>query len=78
MSQTPLPGLVTQVNEKTIEMQCLPLYTLLLAMGNPTVHFFSLDIEGGEFPVLRTIPWEKVSDKKEYIFLQNNTAINSK
>ena len=66
MSLTPLPGLVTQVNEKTIEMQCLPLFTLLLAMGNPTVHFFSLDIEGGEFPVLRTIPWDKVGDKKEY------------
>jgi len=55
-----MSGLVTHVNEKTIQMQCFPLYTLLLAMGNPTVHFFSLDIEGAEFPVLRTIPWDKV------------------
>ena len=28
-----------------MEMQCLPLYSLLLALGNPTVHYFSLDIE---------------------------------
>ena len=38
----------------------MPLYTILLAMGNPTVHYFSLDIEGAEFPVLKTIPWDKV------------------
>ena len=38
----------------------MPLYTILLAMGNPTVHYFSLDIEGAEFPVLQTIPWDKV------------------
>ena len=41
-------------------LQCMPLYTILLAMGNPTVHFFSLDVEGAEFPVLKTIPWDKV------------------
>ena len=38
----------------------MPLYTILLAMGNPTVHYFSLDIEGAEFPILKTIPWDKV------------------
>jgi hypothetical protein len=43
-----------------VEMQCLPVYSLLLALGNPTVHYFSLDIEGAELGVLRTIPWEKV------------------
>ena len=41
-------------------MQCLPLYSILLALGNPTVHHFSLDIEGAELPVLKTVPWEKV------------------
>ena len=29
-------------------------------MGNPTIDLFSLDIEGAELPVLKTIPWEKV------------------
>ena len=36
-----------------IVLQCLPLYSLLLALGNPTVHYFSLDIEGAELPVLQ-------------------------
>ena len=45
-------------------LQCLPLYTLLLALGNPTVHYLSLDIEGAEFPVLTSIPWNKVNSNK--------------
>ena len=38
----------------------MPLYSILLALGNPTVHYFSLDLEGAEFAVLKTIPWDKV------------------
>ena len=55
-----MAGLVKEANKDTIQMQCFPLYTLLLALGNPTVHYFSLDIEGAEFPVLTSIPWDKV------------------
>ena len=29
-------------------------------MGNPTVNWFILDIEGAEFQVLQTIPWHLV------------------
>ena len=50
----------------------MPLYTILLAMGNPTVHYFSLDIEGAEFPVLKTIPWDKVPMKFVMVSCQNN------
>ena len=32
-------------------VQCLPLSSLILAMGNPTVHYLSLDIEGAELQV---------------------------
>ena len=62
--------------ENSIEMQCLPLYSILQAMGNPTVNYFSLDIEGAELQVkhllifyiiniipvkvLLTLPWDKV------------------
>jgi len=57
----PKPVAATEGEEVTaFEMQCMPLYTILLAMGNPTVHYFSLDIEGAEFPILKTIPWDKV------------------
>ena len=34
-------------------MQCYPVYSLLLAMDNPTVNLFVLDIEGFELAVLR-------------------------
>ena len=33
------------------KLQCYPLYSLLMAMGNPTVNLLSLDIEGSEFEV---------------------------
>ena len=48
-------------NRRTIEMQCFPLYSVLMALGNPTVDLFSLDIEGAELQVLKTIPWDKVN-----------------
>ena len=41
-------------------MQCFPLYSLILAAGNPTIDYFSLDIEGAELKVLHTIPFDKV------------------
>ena len=53
-------GIVPQEGPGTVTLQCLPLYTLLLAVGNPTVHWFILDIEGAEFQVLQTIPWHLV------------------
>ena len=53
-------GIVPQEGPGTVTLQCLPLYTLLLAVGNPTVHWFILDIEGAEFQVLQTIPWHSV------------------
>jgi hypothetical protein len=31
-----------------------------MALGNPTVDYMSLDIEGAELPVLKTVPWDKV------------------
>ena len=32
-------------NVKTL-VRCFPLYSILLAIGNPTIDLFSLDIEG--------------------------------
>ncbi len=47
-------------HRRTIRVQCFPLYSVLLALGNPVVDYFSLDIEGAEFPVLKTVPFDKV------------------
>ena len=43
-----------------VDVQCLPLFTLLAAMDFPTVDFFSLDVEGAELGILQTIPWDQV------------------
>ena len=38
--------------EEHTEHQCFPLYSLLLALDNPTLNLLSLDIEGAEFEVI--------------------------
>jgi len=53
-------GIVNETTTDTIKIQCIPFYSILLALGNPTVHWISLDIEGAEFVVLKTVPWDKV------------------
>ena len=35
--------------------------SLLLALDNPKVNYFSLDIEGAELQVLRSLPWKLVN-----------------
>ena len=52
----------------TIKKQCFPLYSLLLAVGNPRVDYFSLDVEGSELDILRTIPWKKVLTRFKHMF----------
>ena len=39
------------------------MYSILLALNQLTVDFFSLDIEGDELKVLMTIPFDKVNIK---------------
>ena len=61
---TPIPS----VNDSSLSglfqrLQCLPLYSILLALGNPSVDYFSLDVEGAEVPILKTIPFAKVRPK---------------
>lgn len=38
---------------KTYQLQCLPLFSILLALGNPEVDLLSLDVEGVELSVDR-------------------------
>lgn len=47
-------------NEKFVNVTCLPLYSILMALNNPPVDYFSLDVEGYELSVLKTIPFDKV------------------
>ena len=40
-------------------MQCIPFYSVVLALDKPKIDFLSLDIEGSELQVLQTIPFDK-------------------
>jgi hypothetical protein len=40
-------------------LQCIPISTLLLALNVTHVDYFSLDVEGNEVDVLRTIDFDK-------------------
>ena len=49
--------------DNMITVQCFPIYSILLAIGQTRVDFFSLDVEGHELKILKTIPWHKVDIK---------------
>jgi len=61
-----MSGLIPEHNEEdkmlglSYDLQCFPLFTMVLALGSPTINYLSLDIEGAEFLVLKSIPWDKV------------------
>ena len=68
-----MAGIAAEAGEDTYDMQCFPLYSLLMAAaGNVTVNYLSLDIEGAELQVLRTLPWDKVDI--EVITVETNHA----
>ena len=62
-------------NAQVIRAACFPFHSILFAIGNPTVDYFSLDIEGVELDVLKTIPWDKV-DIKVLFILKNIYGTN--
>ena len=60
------------------KLQCYPLYSLMLAIDQAeNIDFLSLDIEGAELAVLKTIPWNKVDIKMVMIEVNHSdkTAI---
>ncbi|CAL7935565.1 unnamed protein product [Xylocopa violacea] len=46
-----------------ISVQCFPFHHLMAALNVTTVDYFSLDIEGHELKVLKTIPFDKINIK---------------
>ncbi|XP_057372972.1 protein Star-like [Daphnia carinata] len=56
------PG-IPGVDPDAVKVQCFPFYSVLLAVGRTDVDFFSLDVEGHELQILKTIPWHKVDIK---------------
>ena len=52
---------IVEKTRRTIRMQCFPLTSIVYALGNPKIDYLSLDIEGAELEVLKTIPFDKVN-----------------
>jgi len=53
-------GRISEDQIEGVQVQCLPLFSILAAVNRTVVDYFSLDIEGDELAVLKTIPWESV------------------
>ena len=49
-----------QNREGSVQVQCFPIFSILAALNQTRVDYFSLDIEGDELAVLKTIPWNNV------------------
>ena len=60
----------------SVEVVCFPLYSILLALDQIHVDYFSLDVEGLEFEVLKTIPFDKI-DITVSIFKSTEIAYDS-
>lgn len=65
------------IPEHMVTVQCFSLHSLLLAINQTSVDYFSLDIEGHELQVLKNIPW-KIIDIKVIYNIYSYTSIISK
>ena len=54
--------------DKFTNVLCFPLFGVLKAINVTKVDYFSLDVEGNEMDVLRTIPFDDVDITVEYFF----------
>ena len=54
-----------------ISVQCFPLYSILLAVNRTSIDYLSLDVEGHELRILKTVPWYKLNVKVGHIVIHN-------
>ena len=50
-------------DRRQIKMKCIPLLSILKALGVTTVDYFSLDIEGAELQLLQALDFDQVDIK---------------
>lgn len=56
-----IAGKGAKVTGTTVNVQCFPFYSYILALNITHVDYFSLDIEGLELDVLKTIPFKDIN-----------------
>ncbi|CAL4067528.1 unnamed protein product [Meganyctiphanes norvegica] len=59
-----------------VSAACFPLENYLTALNVTTVDVFSLDIQGGEFEVLKTIPWDRVHFRLIFVEVMRESLKN--
>jgi len=52
-----------------VNVQCFPFYTYLLALNITVIDYFSLDVEGSELNVLKTIPFDKIDIRVSLVLI---------
>ena len=55
-------------DDRFVDQICFPLFGVLKAMNVTKVDYFSLDVEGNEMDILRTIPFDDVDITVEYFY----------
>jgi hypothetical protein len=50
----------TEATTEITQIQCFPLFTILSYLNVTQIDYFSLDVEGNELKVLKTIPFDSV------------------
>ena len=63
---------------KTTTAICFPLHSIMLALNRTKIDYFSLDVEGKELDVLKTIPFDELDISVlsvEYLHVPNYTEI---
>ena len=58
-----------ETQETFVNVTCLPLFSILMALDNPRIDYFSLDVEGSELAILKTIPFDKVNIMVNIIYI---------
>lgn len=53
-------AVMAQTAKNNYLVECVPLYSLLLALNVTYIDYFSLDTEGSEINILQTIPFDKI------------------
>ncbi|CAB3386625.1 Hypothetical predicted protein [Cloeon dipterum] len=61
----------SKIDSSGINVHCMPLYSILKAFNATSIDFFSLDVEGNELDVLKTLPFDKVDIKTFAIEFSN-------
>ena len=63
-------SMTSETNENTIRVPCFTFTSIMNAYNIQSIDYFSLDVEGAELAVLKTIPFDKIDIKSlsvEYV-----------